>query len=381
MSQKIDSIDQDIINELTDMEYDEDDALTLLDDEEMQATSQDTEDEDLTSFYLDYPEETMDLTDKVDLYTEEPIEEIEEAEDEFQLEDNVVEEIEEIPQHTQLEDLKDENIQDGYSGQIDKFNNNIDAYLSGALEIKPREEIKVEKMESVVVPAVKPIEPIFIKPIEVKVEPQVQDTKVNNADLSNLNQLFAKVEDNVKGASDIVNRNAEIKRKIDERYEELQRIQVEHEKNKQSDYNEINAYKDDVYSKLKTRKLEIEEELTSLKRDKEIYIKEKTTFDQERELFRIEKEAFEKERLESLANISQKEKELHDTYNERVKNIEQVEDGLIRRKEQLDIEKSAILKDREDVEVEKKELAENLVKFNQLVDNFTKGVDRFNETN
>jgi Uncharacterized protein conserved in bacteria with the myosin-like domain len=368
MSQKINSKEEEIVSELSDIEFDEDDALTLLDDEELQSSSADMEDEDLSTFYLDYPEETKDLTGTVDLYTEEVVE------DEFKLEENEAQEP--IKEHQLLETLEKESYPVEEPEIIDKPNTNIDAYLSGNLEIKPKEELRIEKKDTVVTSVVKPIEPRYITPVSTEVIP-----RTSSIDLSDLNQLFAKVEDNVKGASDIVNRNAEIKRKIDERYDELQKLQMDHEKNKQSDYAEINSYKDEVYNKLKTKKLEIEEELTALRTEQANFSTEKALYDKESQSLNGERETFEKEKAAALENIAVKERELHDTYEDRVKNIEQVENGLIRRKEQLDIEKAALIKEREQCEIEKKELAENLVKFNQLVDNFTKGVDRFNETN
>ena len=44
MNSKTNTTNQDIINEITGIEYEDDDALTLLDDEEMQSTVQDTDD-------------------------------------------------------------------------------------------------------------------------------------------------------------------------------------------------------------------------------------------------------------------------------------------------------------------------------------------------
>lgn len=353
MNQRIEPKDQELINGISDREYDEDDALILLDDEEAQASTNSVEDEDLSSFYLDYPEETEELSN-VDLYTEKPI-----------TENSISTIVEEISN-------KNDNGQDGYQGQLDKLNNNIDAYLNGGLEVKSsNDEVKVEKIESTPVSVVKPIveTPTYVKPVVEEVVPAKPTLSSSNeeVDLNNLNKLFAKVEDNVKGASDIVNKNAEIKRKIDERYNELQKLQIEHERNKQRDYAEINAYKDDAYTKLKTKKLEIEQQMTQLKKEQESFIKEK--------------ELFEKEKKEASINIAKKEQELNDSYYERTRNIEQVENGLIKRKEQLDLEKATLLKEKEMIEKDKKELAENLIKFNQLVDNFTKGVDRFNETN
>ncbi len=333
-----------ILNELTSIEFDDDDALTLLDDEEATPISKSIiEDVDLASFY----------SDSVETLSSKPKEEV------------IVEKIETKPIPKKEEpkvELKE--VESEPTKTVEKYQNSrtsLDAYLNGDLDSK-KEEVKVEKVTLPSVESkVEPIEPPKLVPSTIS------QKKEEQVDIDSLNQLFAKVSNNVRGASDIVNKNAEIKKKIDEKFQELKRLQEEHEQNKQSDYAEINAYKDEVYAKLKEKKTEVEEQMATLSQAKAAFEKEKADFEQDKEA--------------ALAMISKREQDLDRSYHERLQGISQIEEGLVKRKEQLDVERASIQQERVQCDKEKKELADNLLKFNQLVDDFTKGVDRFSETN
>lgn len=339
-----------ILNELTSIEFDDDDALTLLDDEESSPSSKSLiEDADLASFYSDSVETLREKTPKEDVHVEKidtkPVVKKEEPKVEVKTSQPSI---------------------DKYQGTMES-RASLDAYLNGALDSK-KDEVKVEK---VVTPPTKSVE--VPKP-ETKVEPieppklvpsTIASKKEEQVNIDSLNQLFEKVSSNVRGASDIVNKNAEIKKKIDEKFQELKRLQEEHEQNKKSDYAEINAYKDEVYAKLKEKKSEVEEQMAILS--------------QSQAAFEKEKKDFEKDKEAALAMISKREQDLDKSYHERLQGISQIEDGLVKRKEQLDIERANIQQERIQCDKEKKELADNLLKFNQLVDDFTRGVDRFSE--
>ncbi len=341
-----------ILNELTSIEFDDDDALTLLDDEEAAPVSKNImEDEDLASFYSDSVE-TLNSKPK---------------------EDVVVEKIEAKPvvrkEVPKVEEKKVEHpkMADKYQGSMES-RANLDAYLSGALDAK-KEEVKVEKITLPPTPPKEPLVEEKVEPIEPpKLVPStIAQKKEEQVNIDSLNQLFEKVSSNVRGASDIVNKNAEIKKKIDEKFQELKRLQEEHEKNKENDYAEINAYKEDVYAKLKEKKTEVEEQMA-------ILTQAKASFEKEKENFEKDKEA-------ALLMISKREQDLDKSYHERLQGISQIEDGLVKRKEQLDLERASIQQERAQCDKEKKELADNLLKFNQLVDDFTRGVDRFSDSN
>jgi len=304
------SREEDIMNELEDIDY-EDDSLTLLDDEELQSISEATVevDTDLASFYAEEPLKPIEAPKK----KEKEKEETPKAVKPKKIEEPIEEIIEEEPEVPVIEEVP--------------------------------EVIETPKE----LPAIQ----------EEKFEPKMPDIEpAKMTSMKELDQLFNKVTSNVQGAADRVNRHVDIKNKIDEKIVELQNLQEAHEKNKQRDIDEINNYKDEVYAKLKAKKEEIEAQIEDLKN---------------------QKQNFEVEKQVALDGFVRKEKELNDSYDNRVKGLEQIENSLVRRKEQLDIERFEISKEREKCEVDKKELAEQLAQFNQLVDDFTKGVDRFSD--
>ena len=332
--------EEDIMNELTDLEYD-DEELILLDDEELQPISQSSpsKDEDVTAFSVEPSNEVIEET---------PIVEEPKAAKQKKMEDLVPEELtppSPAPVEPQKEEKKQSNIEKYLRGVMDASKNKEEAKVEKEAPIK--EEAKPEEQQPE--PAPKEEEPV-IAPVEVTSRKETDD----------LDKLFNQVTSNIKGAADTVNKHVDIKKKIDDRILELQVLQEKHEENKRKDFAEINAYKDDVYAKLKAKKIEVEEEMAKLK--------------QGQDNFEAEKQAL-------MDGFIRKEKELQASYAERVKSLEQIEFGLVKRKEQLDLERVEIAKDREKYELDKQELAENLKKFNQLVDEFTKGVDRFSDNN
>ena len=135
-----------ILNELTSIEFDDDDALTLLDDEEATPVSKSImEDADLASFY----------SDSVETLSSKPKEK----------EEVVVEKIETKPV-VKKEEPKEVSTPtrsvDKYQGTVES-RASLDAYLNGALDSK-KEEVKVEK---VTLPSAPPKQPV----VEEKVEP------------------------------------------------------------------------------------------------------------------------------------------------------------------------------------------------------------------
>lgn len=323
----------DILTELNNLDYNDSDDLMLLDDEDIKPIGSKSND-DLSDFYLNYDKKT---SNEVDLFSERPKINVDRPLDKYM----------EVPKVEKKTEEKKSNIP-----EEKVVPTNIDSYLN-------RDQKNINK----------PSSNTYTENIRSYNQPVSENKKINNdsqtkpirqpdrsLNANDLNQLFSKVSNNVKGASEIVNRNAEIKRKIDERFDELRRLQQQHETNKQKDIAEINAYKDEVYSKLQQKKLDMEKDIKELRSAQEKLEKEKKEF-----------EAY---KATSLANLNKLEKELKESYDNRSKNIEQVEIGLVKRKEQLDIERASIVK-------EKEELADNLMKFNKLVSDFTQGIEPF----
>ena len=348
----------DILSQLNNLDYDVDDDLKLLDDEDIRPINNSVKEDDLSDFYKDYtkPEPKKEIKQDVDLYTEKTkvIEPITPA-----FEEKTIRIDPPKPTPAPVVEKKEEQ----HTPSIDTYLNRKKA--EAAQTVSTSKTVVVQPQPQSVMPSYAPKKEqpqVYNKPST----PVVNNNINKSNDVSNvtdINQLFNKVSNNVKGASEIVNRNAEIKKKIEAKFEELRKMQEEHEYNKKRDYDEINAYKDEVYTKLQQKKADMERDLNSLRKSQEKFEKEKKTFEEYKNT--------------SLSNLNKLEKELKDSYESRNKNIEQVEIGLVRRKEQLDIERANIAKEREQVQKEKDELAKNLVQFNKLVSEFTQGIDNF----
>ncbi len=190
---------------------------------------------------------------------------------------------------------------------------------------------------------------------------EYEDEKIETTDIK---ALFDRVGVNVKEASDIFKKNTEMKSKIDSRFEELKKLQSEVEKSKQSQYDEINAYKEEVLLKLTQKKEEIEKRLNKLKDFQASLEKEKQEFEQYRKT--------EKEEIERV------QKEVQEAYDNRRDELNHLEDVLRKQKDALDDERAQLSLDRIQYESDKNELANNLLKFNEIVDTFTNGMDKLN---
>lgn len=183
-----------------------------------------------------------------------------------------------------------------------------------------------------------------------------------NIEETNMDAIFDKVSLNVKEASDIFKKNTDMKKKIDTRFEELKNLQQDIEEKKKHQIDEINAYKDEVYLKLTEKKDEIEKRLNKLKELQANFDKEKTEFEEYR---KSEKE-----------NIEKVKAEVQSAYDERREELNKVEDVLRKQKDSLDEQRNQLNLDRIQYESDKNDLANNLLKFNELVDSFTNGVDK-----
>lgn len=200
-----------------------------------------------------------------------------------------------------------------------------------------------------------------------KIQEDVEDeinTIANDKLETDLNSLFVKVNSNVKEASDIFLKNVEMKKKIDKRFDELKELQQEIEKAKQNDYTEINNYKDNVLKELLEKKEEIEKRLNELKDLQANFEKEKSEF--------------EKYKREAKADIDDYERQQKVKDDSRKEELEKLEDKLRLQKDALDEERRQLSLDRIQYETDKNELANNMLKFNEIVGTFTDGVGNLN---
>ena len=215
----------------------------------------------------------------------------------------------------------------------------------------------------VVNPSVEPKMELSSTPIsELEKLTHFEEEKIQTTDIKT---LFDRVGVNVKEASDIFKKNSEMKEKIDSRFEELKKLQSEVERSKKSQYDEINSYKEEVLGKLTEKKEEIERRLNKLKEFQSSLEKEKQEFEQYRKT--------EKEEIEKV------QKEVQEAYESRREELNHIEDVLRKQKDALDEERSQLSLDRIQYESDKNELANNLLKFNEIVDSFTNGMDKINK--
>ena len=196
--------------------------------------------------------------------------------------------------------------------------------------------------------------------------PAVTDLKdiVSDNKKTDINNLFEKVNSNVKEASDIFTKNVEMKKKLDKRFEELKKLQKDIEASKQSDYDEINNYKDAVLEELTSKKNEVELKLNELKELQAKFEKEKYEFEKYKKA--------EKARLDDFA----RDNKVKD--DSRKEELEKLENKLRRQKDSIDEEKRQLSLDRIEYEADKNELANNMLKFNEIVGTFTDGVGNLN---
>ena len=348
---------EDILSELNNLDYDD---LKLLDDEEIKPIATKAADDDLADFYMGYDttnEHKLKNDNRINLYTEKALGTDKPSSSKEQKNEKV-----EIK-------VKDEKT-------VVKKSSSVDDYLNRPVVNRPTAEtVNYEPPKHVAKDMTNPLIN-RVKPVETNQNTTTITASANASsmtkgstpdnsmnDIKDLNQLFNKVSNNVKDASKVINRSAEIKRKIDERFEELRRLQQEHEANKKSDYAQINAYKEEVYTKLQQKKADIENDLAELRINQEKLNKEKQDFEAYKET--------------SMSNLKKLEDELKKSYDSRNRDIEQVELGLVKRKEQLDKERASLAKEREQIEKDRANLADNLVQFNKLVDDFTNGINSF----
>lgn len=92
-----------------------------------------------------------------------------------------------------------------------------------------------------------------------------------------------------------------------------------------------------------------------------------------------EKEEFENYKKEQEDEITRVQREIQESYDERREELEHIEDVLRRQKDDLDDRRSKLSLDLIQYESDKNALANNILKFNEVVDSFTKGMDSLEE--
>ena len=155
---------------------------------------------------------------------------------------------------------------------------------------------------------------------------KLTEYKEEKISVTDIKSLFNRVGSNVQEASDIFMKNTEMKEKIDAKFEELKQLQAEVENAKKTQYDEINAYKEEVFGKLTEKKNEVEERINKLKEFQDNLEKEK--------------EEFEKYKKEQTDEIERVQKEVQDAYESRREELNHIEDVLRKQKDSLDEERN-----------------------------------------
>ncbi|MDO4962548.1 MAG: hypothetical protein Q4E75_00370 [bacterium] len=233
------------------------------------------------------------------------------------------------------------------------IDNNENTNIESNVDEKENTEVSSKKIEL----SDTPIE-------ELKDLTKYKEEEIESTDIDS---LFEKVSVNVKDASDIFRKNTDLKAKIDSRFEELKKLQSEIENSKKKQMDEINNYKAEVYNKLNEKKQEIEKRLNLLK---ESQVK-----------LDNDKKEFEQYRKKEQENIESVQKEVQQAYDERREELTHIEDILRKQKDSLDEERNQLSLDKIQYESDKNALANNLLKFNDLVGTFTSGVNEVKDIN
>ena len=334
---------------------------------------QDSDDFKIPTFGEEYVEPYIDQNEKLEKeeqFNEEDINwnnQIEEEplviEDEFQPES-----IEITPQSSlnvdeQIEDDKKESI--SIQDKIEELMEKDGDIELVTLQSENNDESEFVESKEEVVDSSETKEEITISDTPIEEIQSLTEYEEDKIEETDINTLFDRVSINVKDASDIFRKNTDLKQKIDTRFEELKKLQSEIENSRKKQIDEINAYKDEVYSKLTEKKEEIEKRLNLLKESQATLEKEKKEFEQ-----------YKKEEKE---NIDRVQKEVQSAYDDRREELNHIEDVLRKQKDVLDEERSQLSLDKIQYEADKNELANNLLKFNELVNSFTNGVDGIKE--
>ncbi len=193
----------------------------------------------------------------------------------------------------------------------------------------------------------------------------LEENKLESKNVSkDINSMFEKASSRVQEAKSIFAKNVEMKRQIDEKFKELERAKAEHERENKANVDKINAYKESVVTKLREKKNEIGEQVARLKDAQNKYTEEKTNF-----------ENYKKEELEKMRILKREQKQELD---DRKKELDILTDSLKQQRDEIEEEKRQLELDRIRYEADKNELANNLLKFNELVGDFTVNIDKFN---
>lgn len=185
---------------------------------------------------------------------------------------------------------------------------------------------------------------------------RTKNNKKNNE--INLSNIINETNDNIVNAKAVFLQNEEIKSDIDSKLKELEKQKIELSKKTKEDYLKIKQYKEEAMEKVLIKKKELEKKIETFK-DAETIFKEK-------------KAEFDKYKDAELDKLKQQKEEDE-------KDIKKQREELSKLKDELEEERLKLDADRIQYDMDKNELANNLMKFNELVSGFTVTIDQIKD--
>lgn len=182
-----------------------------------------------------------------------------------------------------------------------------------------------------------------------------------------IDNIFERANNNVKEATNIFQKNLLLKQQLEEKIKKLNIERDNFEKHKELEYEKIKEYKKEAYEKLKQKKAVIEKSIDELK--------------QQQEKLNAEKVSFQEKRKQELEKIKEEKQKNILFMKDKKQQLEKLEQELRAEYEKLNEAKEQLKLDRIQCESDKSELANNLIKFNELVGEFTIGMEKFSDEN
>ena len=202
----------------------------------------------------------------------------------------------------------------------------------------------------------------------------VSDISISNESNGNsqkksvdIENIFERANNNVKEATNIFQKNLILKQQLEEKIKKFNIEKNAFEKKKEMEYEKIKEYKKAAYEKLKQKKSIIEKSIDELK--------------QQQDTLNADKIAFQAKRKQELEKIKEEKQKNILFMKEKKQQLEELEQELRIERENLNEEKEQLKLDRIQCESDKSELANNLMKFNELVGEFTVGIEKFSDEN
>lgn len=184
-------------------------------------------------------------------------------------------------------------------------------------------------------------------------EPETRENKK----MKDIQNFFEIANENVKSATEIFNKSVAMKNKLLEEASNLKRQRENHEKMTKLEIEKITQYRDELKEKFSIKKAELE--------------KEREAIEEIKASIERSQKSFEEYKIKELDKIRQQKKQQEEYIVVREQQLRTEKEQLEREKENLE---SSRIKYQEDT----RELERNLRKFNDLVSNFTDGMEKFN---